>query len=359
MASDYYEILGVPQSASTSDIRAAYRQRVKEYHPDTSEYIDSETIFKQLKTGYDVLGNRERRSEYNQLGHDRFVEKYGGYTRSEIRNATETQIQIQPNSQRDATGDWQAEQQQRMQEQRMADDSRSVFQRVFDLVIQGRTPSTNGTLAFGIRLCIYTLLVGVVAAPVATVLGGVGAITNSVVLFSAVLLLTRLCYLIGFEYLRDEYIKIDRDPEPDAYTIPYALALGGLALSAVGVSVGVGVLVEGEASGIESLVFAVAVLVVAVALPVSLMWAILSVGFGVADDRYNLQYDVNPVWWNFAVQSPVLVAFAAFGHLSTGYLLVICCLPFVVAAVYLVRSHREVGSEIRWRVSNGRIFASR
>ena len=70
MASNYYEILGVSTSASTSNIRAAYRQRVKKYHPDTSDYIDSVTIFKQLKAGYDVLSNRERRSKYDQLGHD-------------------------------------------------------------------------------------------------------------------------------------------------------------------------------------------------------------------------------------------------------------------------------------------------
>ena len=218
MASNYYEILGVPTSASTSNIRAAYRQRVKKYHPDTSDYIDSVTIFKQLKAGYDVLSNRERRSEYDQLGHDAYVEKHGGYTRSEIRDATETQIQIHSNAQSDATDDWQESQQYRLREQRTAAESGSLFRRLFNLVIQGRTPTSNGTVAFAIRIGIYAVLVSLIAFPVAVLVGGYDVIARLFTLSATVLIISRVIYLSGFEYLRGEYIKIDTKPESDAYT---------------------------------------------------------------------------------------------------------------------------------------------
>jgi len=358
MASDYYGILGVSQSASTSEIRAAYRRQVKQYHPDTSEYNDSELIFKQLKTGYNVLGNRQQRAEYNRLAHDEYVKRHGGYTQSEIRDATETQIQVHPDPQGDATNDWRTEQQQRVQEQRAAAESGSIFYRLFQTVIHGRTPTSDGTLAFAVRLSIYTVLVGVIALPIAVVVGGFGAIRESFALSAGVLLISRIMYLSGFEYLRSGYLKIDRRPEPDAYTIPYALALASVVLFAMGVVSAVSVIAPNNGNVAVTVVAGVALLLIYVAFPISLMWAILSVGFGVADDRYNLQYDVSPVRWNFAAQAPVLLVIAGFGHLSTILLVTTASIPFVVAGVFLLRSHREIGSELRWRISNGRVFAN-
>jgi len=93
MASDYYELLGVSASADLSTIRAAYRSKVKEYHPDTSEYLDSEALFKQTKAAYDVLNHREKRATYDQLGHDTYVDRRGGYTTAELKQTTETNIQ--------------------------------------------------------------------------------------------------------------------------------------------------------------------------------------------------------------------------------------------------------------------------
>lgn len=67
--SDYYAILGVDKSASEKDIRRAYRQLAKEYHPDTHPGDqEAEKKFKEINEAYEVLSDREKRSRYDQLG---------------------------------------------------------------------------------------------------------------------------------------------------------------------------------------------------------------------------------------------------------------------------------------------------
>lgn len=65
MAKDYYEILGVPKSASAEEIKAAFRKKAHEHHPDKGG--DSEK-FKELNAAYQVLGNPEKRKQYDQFG---------------------------------------------------------------------------------------------------------------------------------------------------------------------------------------------------------------------------------------------------------------------------------------------------
>jgi molecular chaperone DnaJ len=74
MTQDFYDVLGVSRDASEEEINQAYREAVREYHPDVSDDPDAEEKFKKAKTAKEVLTDEEKRQLYDQLGHDRFVE---------------------------------------------------------------------------------------------------------------------------------------------------------------------------------------------------------------------------------------------------------------------------------------------
>ncbi len=65
MAKDYYSILGVPRTASEVDIKNAFRRLAHEHHPDKG---GSEPKFKEINEAYQVLGNKDRRHQYDQFG---------------------------------------------------------------------------------------------------------------------------------------------------------------------------------------------------------------------------------------------------------------------------------------------------
>lgn len=67
---DYYEVLGVERNAAEKDIKAAYRKRALEFHPDRNKDDPSaEARFKEAAEAYDVLGDAEKRKRYDQFGH--------------------------------------------------------------------------------------------------------------------------------------------------------------------------------------------------------------------------------------------------------------------------------------------------
>ncbi|MFC6973822.1 molecular chaperone DnaJ [Halomicroarcula sp. GCM10025709] len=80
MSQDFYEILGVSQDASEDEIKEAYREKAREYHPDVSDDPNAEEKFKQAKKAKEVLTDQEKRQMYDQMGHERFeqAEKHGG-----------------------------------------------------------------------------------------------------------------------------------------------------------------------------------------------------------------------------------------------------------------------------------------
>ena len=69
MADDYYQTLGVPRTASAEDIRKAYRELARKYHPDLHPDDDSaKEKFKQLQAAFDVLNDPSKREMYDRYG---------------------------------------------------------------------------------------------------------------------------------------------------------------------------------------------------------------------------------------------------------------------------------------------------
>ena len=66
MAKDYYEILGMPKDASDDEIKRAYRKLAHQYHPDKNKGDDKK--FKEINEAYQVLGNHEKREQYDRFG---------------------------------------------------------------------------------------------------------------------------------------------------------------------------------------------------------------------------------------------------------------------------------------------------
>ncbi|MDM7913541.1 MAG: DnaJ domain-containing protein [Methanotrichaceae archaeon] len=62
---DYYEILGLDSNATSEDIKRAYRELVKKYHPDANRSAMSEELFKLISEAYDVLSDDARRRQYD------------------------------------------------------------------------------------------------------------------------------------------------------------------------------------------------------------------------------------------------------------------------------------------------------
>ena len=65
---DYYKALGVDRKASQEEIQRAYRKLARKYHPDINKASDSEEKFKEINEAYEVLGDPEKRTRYDQLG---------------------------------------------------------------------------------------------------------------------------------------------------------------------------------------------------------------------------------------------------------------------------------------------------
>ena len=76
---DYYEVLGISKSANESEIKKAYRKLAMQYHPDRNQGdAEAETKFKEASEAYAILQDSEKRSAYDQYGHDAFRQGGGG-----------------------------------------------------------------------------------------------------------------------------------------------------------------------------------------------------------------------------------------------------------------------------------------
>lgn len=71
MPRDHYEVLGVARTASTEEITKAYKKLARQHHPDRNPGDkQAETRFKEIQNAYDTLGDPQKRSQYDQFGHD-------------------------------------------------------------------------------------------------------------------------------------------------------------------------------------------------------------------------------------------------------------------------------------------------
>ena len=70
MPRDYYEVLGVPKTASADEIKKAHRKLARKFHPDMNKSNPSATEkFKEVQEAYDVLSDDSKKANYDQFGH--------------------------------------------------------------------------------------------------------------------------------------------------------------------------------------------------------------------------------------------------------------------------------------------------
>jgi len=80
VAKEYYDILGVPKTATDKEIKSAYRRLARKYHPDVNPGDkQAEEKFKDISEAYEVLGDADKRKKYDTFGSQfQFIPEGGG-----------------------------------------------------------------------------------------------------------------------------------------------------------------------------------------------------------------------------------------------------------------------------------------
>jgi len=72
MAKSLYETLNISENATEAEIKKAYRNLAKKYHPDMNKSPEAEEKFKEINAAYEVLGDKEKKAQYDMYGDDMF-----------------------------------------------------------------------------------------------------------------------------------------------------------------------------------------------------------------------------------------------------------------------------------------------
>lgn len=78
MPETFYDVLEVDEDATQEEITDAYREMVKEHHPDVSEDDDASERFRRIVQAEEVLGDPDEREAYDRLGHEAYVRRVEG-----------------------------------------------------------------------------------------------------------------------------------------------------------------------------------------------------------------------------------------------------------------------------------------
>jgi molecular chaperone DnaJ len=80
-AGDYYDILGISRSADDKEIKKAYRNLARKFHPDVCKDPGAEEKFKEINEAYSVLSDEQKKAQYDNMGHETYTNaSKGSYT---------------------------------------------------------------------------------------------------------------------------------------------------------------------------------------------------------------------------------------------------------------------------------------
>jgi curved DNA-binding protein len=77
---DYYKVLGVNRNAGDDEIKKQFRRLARKYHPDVSKASDAEARFKEINEAYEVLKDKDKRTNYDRFGTADGNPFQGGFT---------------------------------------------------------------------------------------------------------------------------------------------------------------------------------------------------------------------------------------------------------------------------------------